>query len=108
MMKHEFEALALRGTATISRTLYDTIERYYMSGNCYHEAHGGADESKQHFVKRVFGGKINTPKTILEKIIKEAQFENRWCLHGTSTTKAELDRMDYMIADQLTWESTQN
>jgi hypothetical protein len=108
-MKHEFESLAIRGTATISQMLYETIERYYMSTNYYHEAHGGADESKHHFVQRVFGGKVNTPKTILEKIIKEAQYENRWCLRdNASATKAELDRMDNMIADQLTWEARQD
>lgn len=31
MMKHEFEELAIRGNATISNYLYDTIERFYLS-----------------------------------------------------------------------------
>lgn len=113
MTKKEFEAMTMRAGArcsTISVLLFETIERYYMSRNYYHEAHGGADETKQAFVKRVYGGKVNTPKTILEKTIKEAQRENRWCLQGTPTgnNKRELDRMDALIADQITWESKQN
>ena len=108
MMKHEFEALALRGNAHISSALYDTIERYYTSLSRYHEVYGGLNESKQEFVKRVFGGKINTPKTVLDKIIKEAQFENRWCLYGTSVSSSELYHMDCVIADQLTWEAEQD
>lgn len=106
MMKAEFESLALRGDATISGLLYDTIERMYMSGNNYHRAHGGIDETKREFVKRVFGGKVNTPKTVLKKIIAEVQKENRWCLQGCpSATKEKLDHMDALIADHLTWEA---
>lgn len=98
MTKQEFERLAIRGNATISCLLYNTIERFYMSENNYHAAHGGIDETKQEFVKRVFGGKVNTPKTILNKIIAESQRENRWCLQGNSTaTKDRLDHMDALI-----------
>jgi len=106
MMKQEFENLAIRKGAEISQLLYDTVERFYMSDNNYHAAHGGVYETKQEFVKRVFGGKVNTPKTICEKMIKEAQKENRWCLRGCkSATKDELDRMDRLIADQIRWEA---
>lgn len=102
MLKAEFEAMAMRGNGTISGLLYDTIERFYMSENDYHKYNGGINESKQDFVKRVFGGKVNTPKTILEKIIKESQKENRFALQGCpSATKAELDRMDALIAEHL-------
>lgn len=107
-MKHEFEALAIRNGETISHSLYEnTIKRYYMSDNHYHEAHGGANESKQEYVKRVFGGKVNTAKTVALKAIAEACKENRWCLRGNSTaTKAELDRMDRQIADHIAWKAT--
>lgn len=104
MMQHEFEALALRGNAGISSDLYDTIERFYTSDNDYHRAHGGIYESKQDFVKRVFGGKVNTPASILRKIIAESQRENRWALQGCpSATKARLDEMDEMIAEHYRW-----
>lgn len=107
MTRHEFEALAVREGETISASLYEnTIERYYMSDNHYHEAHGGTNESKQEYVKRVFGGKVNTAKTVCLKAIAEACRENRWCLRGNATaTKAELDRMDRQIADQIAWEA---
>ena len=102
MNKQEFEKLAIRGDGTISTTLYEKIERYYMSDNRYHEAHGGVDENKIDFIKRVFGGKINTPKTIVEKIAKESIKENRWCLQGNpSADKKRLDEMDARI-----WELT--
>lgn len=105
MTKHEFEALAMREGETISVSLYEnTIELYYMSDNHYHEAHGGINESKQEYVKRVFGGKVNTAKTICLKAIAEACRENCWCLRGNATaTKAELDRMDRQIADHIAW-----
>lgn len=107
MTKQEFEKLAIRGDKNISGILYDTIERFYMSENDYHRCHGGVNETKYEFVKRVYGGKVNTPKTILEKTIKESQKENRWCLQGSkSATKDRLDHMDELIAEQLTWEAT--
>lgn len=99
MMKHEFEKLALRGDATISVALYEAIEAFYMSDNYYHQRHGGTQESKQDFVKRVFGGKVNTPQTILKKITAESIRENRWCLAGTSTSKAQLDAMDTRLTE---------
>ena len=104
MTKTEFENLAIRGNGTISVMLYESIERYYMSENNYHAAHGGINETKQEFVKRVFNGKVNTPKTILKKITEEAQRENRWCLQGNSTaTKDRLDNMDAAIAEHYYW-----
>ncbi len=109
MTKAEFENLAIRGNGTISGLLYDTIERFYMSENYYHEAHGGINETKQEFVKRVYGGKVNTPKTILKKTIAESQKENRWCLRGNKTaTKGRLDEMDLLIEEHLTWEATRD
>lgn len=104
MQKHEFEKLAIRGNGTISCLLYETIERFYMSENNYHKFHGGIDESKQDFVKRVFGGKVNTPTTILEKITKEAQRENRYCLQGMkSADKKSLDEMDAVTEEHYYW-----
>ena len=106
MTKQEFESLAIRaGSGSISGLLYDTIERYYMSENNYHAAHGGIYENKRDFVKRVFGGKVNTPRSVLRKAIAEAQKENRWCLQGTRTgsDKRELDHMDALIAEHYTW-----
>lgn len=100
MMKSEFEALALRNNAEIGVEMYAAIERFYISENDYHRAHGGIYESKQQFVKRVFGGKVNTPKTIAEKIAAESIRENRWTLQGNSTaTKTRLDEMDAAIRD---------
>lgn len=100
MTKTEFENLAIRSGGKISGLLYKSIERFYMSENNYHAAHGGINETKQEFVKRVFGGKVNTPKTILKKITIEAQQENRWCLQGNSAaTKDRLDQMDALIEE---------
>lgn len=109
MTRQEFEALAIRENGgAISAVLYDTIERYYMSDNHYHDAHGGADESKQDFVKRVYGGKVNTAASILKKTIAEAQKENRYALQGNpSATKTRLDDMDRLIAEHITWEARQ-
>lgn len=99
MLKHEFEKLALRGNATISNALYEAIEAFYMSDNYYHQRHGGTHESKQDFVKRVFGGKVNTPQTILKKITAESIRENRYYLQGTATTKPQLDAMDTRLTE---------
>ena len=109
MMKHEFEALAIRGTETISPVLYGTIERMYNSDNEYHERHGGVDESKHDFVKRVFGGKVNTAQSVLKKITAEVIRENRWALRGNlSATDARLAEMDAKIAEHLSWEARQS
>lgn len=98
MMKAEFEALALRNNAEIGVEMYSAIDRFYISDNEYHEAHGGLYETKQQFVKRVFGGKVNTPRSIAEKIAAESIRENRWMLRDNSTaTKARLDEMDAAI-----------
>ena len=107
MTKQEFEKLAIRGDAEITLPLYEVIERFYMSENEYHRTHGGIDETKQEFVKRVFGGKVNTPKTVLKKIINEAIKENTYCLQGTSNTKADYDRMNAALTEHYTYLSTQ-
>lgn len=82
MNKQEFLNLSMRGEQTISDELYNSIESRYMSLNNYHKENNpkGIYETKQEFVKRVFGGKVNTPKTILKKIISEAIKENRFFL----------------------------
>ena len=97
MMKQEFERLALRNNAEIGVEMYNAIERFYMSENDYHRDHGGINETKQEFVKRVFGGKVNTPKTIFLKTAAESIRENRYMLRGTNTSKAALDEMDNAI-----------
>ena len=74
-----------------------------MSETEYHQTHGGINETKQEFVKRVFGGKVNTPKTILKKIIDEAIRENTWCLRFTNNTKADYDRMNACIEEHYTY-----
>ena len=103
MMQSEFESLAIRGNATIGPVLYALIERYYTSENDYKAAHGinGIYEGKRDFVRRVFGGKVNTPKTIAEKIAAEACRENRWALRGTPSGEnaAMLKQMDEAITD---------
>ena len=101
MTKQEFEALAIRSEKTISPYLYDTIERFYMSENDYHRAHGGIYETKQEFVKRVFGGKVNTPASVLKKIVAESQRENRWALawqiESGRISKERVQEMDALI-----------
>lgn len=98
MMKQEFEALALRGDASIGVEMYLAIERFYMSENDYHATHGGVYESKRDFVKRVFGGKVNTPKAIARKVAEESMRENRYLLrHNSTATKERLDEMDSAI-----------
>lgn len=100
MMKSEFENLALRNNAEIGAEMYAAIERFYVSDNEYHETHGGIYETKQEFVKRVFGGKVNTPKTIAEKIAMESIRENRYMLRENPTaTKSRLDEMDKAIRE---------
>ena len=102
MMKPEFEALALRRSAEIPSSLYDLIERFYMSENDYHAAHGGLYETKQDFVRRVFGGKVNTPKTIAEKMAQEAIRENRWALRNSPIGDDLLKKMDEAIHAHVT------
>ena len=97
-MKHEFEALALRNNAEIGFEMYNSIERFYTSDNEYHMVHGGLYESKKEFVKRVFGGKVNTPKSIAEKIAAESIRENRWILQGNEP-ETRLNQMDAIIRE---------
>lgn len=107
MMKFEFEALAMRNGETISPVLYDTIERMYTSENDYHAAHGGTNESKTDFIRRVFGGKVNTAKSILKKITAEVIAENRYCLLGCSVDNKRLSEMETAIKQHLEWEAAQ-
>lgn len=98
MNKQEFESMAMRNDTKIGVMMYESIEHFYMSDNQYHKYNGGINETKQEFVKRVFGGKINTPKTITHKIATEAINENRYALTGNqSATKTRLDEMDNLI-----------
>lgn len=112
MLKEEFEILAIRDNSPkheISGLLYDTIERFYTSDNDYHRTHGGINETKQEFVKRVFGGKVNTPRTILAKIIAESCRENRDALqYNDAANKKRLDEMDVCIAENYTWRACHN
>lgn len=97
MMKHEFESLALRGRATIPALLYVAIERYYMDDDTgYHRLHGIVGEDKAAFVRRVFGGKVNTPRSVARKIAAEARRRNRWALQG-AVSEARLREMDGLI-----------
>lgn len=99
-MKSEFEEMTLRGNEPIGAMLYESIEHFYISDNDYHRAHGGINETKQEFVKRVFGGKVNTPKTIVEKLTKESIAENRYVLRGNETAaKTVLDEHDRLIKE---------
>ncbi|SFR97113.1 hypothetical protein [Anaeromicropila populeti] len=102
MMKVEFERMTLRGNEEISSTLYDTIERFYMSQNDYHRVHGGINETKEDFCKRVFGGKVNTAKTIAVKILKERISENEFC------TGRKNYRENILLAEQTAYEFCNN
>ena len=109
MLKQEFEAMAIKNGGQISGLLYATIEHFYTSENDYHKANGGINESKQDFVKRVFGGKVNTPASILKKITAESIRENRYALQGNATATPErLAAMDKAITEQLAFEARWN
>ena len=94
MLKSEFERLALRGNATIGVYIYRAIERYYMSDDDYHRLHGGLQEDKRNFVKRVFGGRVNTPRSITRKLTEESIRENRWFLRSHNLPESRLKEMD--------------
>lgn len=108
MLKQEFEQLAMRGHGTITGGLYDAIEKYYMSNSYYHQQFGGVDEDKYQFVKRVFGGKVNTPKSIMKKITAEAIRENRWCLRNHNLTEQELKQVDERLTEHYQFLATRN
>lgn len=97
MLKREFEKLAMRNNEPIGQLMYDSVESFYMSDNQYHQFHGGIDETKQDFVNRVFGGKINTPNSIALKLADEAIKENRYCLSGNKAAENRLAEMDSLI-----------
>lgn len=102
MMKSEFEKLAMRNDAEIGPEMYNIVEHFYMSENDYHRTHGGIYETKQEYVKRVFGGKVNTAKTISEKLIKESIAENRYALRGLNISDERLRQMDEAITENIT------
>ena len=104
MTKREFETLAIRSEETISEMLYDTIERFYMSENNYHRYHGGIDETKQNFVNRVFGGKVNTARTIALKTLREAIRENTYCI-GDHASKERLIEMNTVMAEHMAYKA---
>ena len=108
MLQEEFEQLAMRGHGTITARLYDAIESYYMSDSYYHQQFGGQNEDKFSFVKRVFGGKVNTPKSIMKKITAEAIRANRWCLRNHNLTEQELMQMDERLTDHYQFLATCN
>lgn len=101
MMKSEFESLAIRGNAEIGPEMYKTIERFYTSDNEYHAQNGGIYETKREFVRRVFGGKVNSPKTIAEKIARESMKENRFALRGCNVSAERLKEMDEKIYEHI-------
>lgn len=98
MLQSEFENLALRGNAHIPCVLYHEIEKFYVSDNDY-ARHVGADkETKQQFVRRVFGGKVNTPASVARKIAAESIRENRYLLRSCNVAKENLEHMDVLIS----------
>lgn len=109
MTRQELETLTMRDGEHLPQMAYEAAERYYMSDNYYHEYNNphGADETKQEFAQRVFGGKVNTLRTFALKLVQESIRENEYCLRGNPTheDKAEMERMNRLIADQLTWEA---
>jgi hypothetical protein len=104
MLKQEFEALALRNGETISVLLFETIEHFYMSRNNYHRDNVGIDETKQAFVKMVFGGKVNTKKSVLRKIIAESLKEQIYCI-GQFHTKDEMDETKTLLTEYYSWKA---
>lgn len=106
MLKQEFERLAMKNDATIPGYLFDSINRLYMADNNYHVENGGVDESKTDFVKRVFGGKVNTVKTIALKLSKEKIRENDYCVGKFHREDSENHRMAEMIIESTCAEAT--
>jgi hypothetical protein len=93
MEKREFEKLAMRDGETISADLYAQLELEYM----------GSAETKEEFVGRVFGSN-NTPRTILAKLVRLYQKDNRRALSGNpSVTPAKLRAMDRAILFHYRW-----
>ena len=98
MTKQEFEQLALRNNESIGMEMFASVNYFYMSENDYHKKNGGIEESKQAFVKRVYGGKVNTPKTICEKTANESDKENRFALRGNASAES-LNSMTKIIKE---------
>ena len=99
MTREEFTVVAVVDGSEIPICVYDDIEYLYLSDNDYHRKHGGTEESKQDFVVRVFGGKVNTLDDLVAKLTAESIKENRWALRGNpSATESKLVEMDKVIA----------
>jgi hypothetical protein len=87
MMQEEFKKLA-GVRESVSSHIYAEVEDYYMSGK----------EDKQTFVKRIFGGINNTPRSIVRKMAEEACRINREALkYNAAATAEKLDKMDRSI-----------
>ena len=100
MNREEFESLTMKKGNRIPQGLYDSVEYFYMSDNAYHAQHGGTCEDKVSFAHRVFGGKVNTLRSIINKLTEEAIRENRWALLGNQTcNESRLSEMDRAIAN---------
>jgi hypothetical protein len=106
MMKSELESLVMRDGIELSQMAFEAAERYYMSDNYYHQSNNphGAEETKQEFARRVFGGKVNTIRTFALKLVRESIKENRYCLSGCTIDAKEMEHMDRLIVEQTTWE----
>jgi hypothetical protein len=108
MLQSELESLVMRNGEEIPQMAFEAAERFYMSDNVYHEYNNphGADETKQEFARRVFGGKVNTLRTFTLKLVREAIHENEYCLRGCRVheDKAEMERMNRRIVEQISWE----
>ncbi len=104
MLREEFESLAMANGESIPQVMYEQIEYFYMADNDYHAQHGGVDEDQASFVLRVFGGKVNTKRSVLAKLVKETIRENRWALRGNpSCTASKLRQMDRVILFHHRW-----
>lgn len=99
MLKKEFERLAMRNDEEVSQEIFDTIHLFYMATNNYHVENGGIEETKSEFVKRVFGGKRNTTKTIALRMSAERIRENDYCV-GYLNSYEENQRMAKALIEQ--------
>lgn len=103
MMKSELEALIMRNGEELPQMAFEAAERHYMTDNTYHQHNNphGSNETKQAFARRVFGGRVNTLRTVALKLAREAIRENEYCLRGCRVHEdaAEMARMNHLIAE---------
>ncbi len=78
MTLNEFDKMTMLFHGQIPPELYAVIEHLYMADDDYHAAHGGVDESKVDFCQRVFGGQVNSPRSLVAKLVKEYRKIRRW------------------------------